>query len=208
MRTIIISLAYLCIVLSLLVSGLNAEEQKRKPPKEHGINLSSPKEDIEDIKQELGPDWENSILEHVKSEYPAELENLQKIKEKNPEKYQRKLIKFWQEIRRELRLKNDDPQLYKQVRRMHELDHRCDSLAEEYRKTKDKSRHSEIRVELKTKLGELFVIREAEREAKISELEQEIKQLKEMAAQRQQKKDEIIQKRLDEMLGEGDKLEW
>jgi hypothetical protein len=51
-------------------------------------------------------------------------------------------------------------------------------------------------------------LREAEKEVRIAELEREIKQLKEMAASRRQKQDEIIKKRLDEMLDESVELEW
>jgi len=144
----------------------------------------------------------------VRNEYPAELDNLQKLKNKNPQKYQRKLIKFWLEIRHEQRLKQEDPERYRRVRKQHELDHICDNLADEYRKTKDESRKSKIRNELKIKLGELFVLREAEKEARIAELEREIERLKEMIALRRQKRDEIIEKRLIEMLGESPELEW
>lgn len=200
--------SWFLMLLLLLVFSLNAQEQRRKPPKAGKLDLNPPVQTIEDLALELGPDWENRILENVKNEYPAELDNLQKLKIQNPKKYQRKIIKFWQEIRHELRLRKEDPQRYKQMRYLHELDHLCDNLAAEYRKTRDKSRQTEIRNELRSKLSELFVLREAEKEARIAELEREIKQLKEMAASRRQKQDEIIKKRLDEMLDESVELEW
>ncbi|MBN2090581.1 hypothetical protein JW964_13300 [candidate division KSB1 bacterium] len=204
----IIKSGWLIMMLLLIIFTLNAQEQRRKPPKDGKLNLNPPEQTIEDLMQELGSDWENRILENIKTEYPDELDNLLNLKNKNPKKYERRLIKFWQEIRHELRLKKEDQQRYKQIRYQHELDHRCENLAEEYRKTRDKSRQTEIRNELKSKLAELFVLREAEKEAKIAELEREIKQLKEMAALRRQKQDEIIQKRLDEMLNERFDLEW
>ncbi|MCU0644108.1 MAG: hypothetical protein MUC94_07580 [bacterium] len=208
MKNIIQSSSWLLIILFLLASSLNAQEPRRKPSKDAKLDLKPPIQTIDDLEKELGPDWENRILDHVKNEYPAELVNLQKMKNQNIQKYQRKLIKFWQEVRHELRLKKENPERYKRVRQQHELDHICDNLAEEYRQTKDKSRQSEIRNELKSKLRELFILREAEKEAKIAELEREIKGLKEMVAFRRQKQDEIIEKRLVEMLGQSQELEW
>jgi hypothetical protein len=208
MKSCIKSSVWIFILLCLLASTLNGQEKHREPPKDPIQNLQPPPQTIEDLEQELGIDWENRILEDVKNEYPAELDNLQKLKSKNLQKYQQKLIKFHQEIRRELRLKVEDPQQYQAARNQHELDHLCDSLAQQYRETKDKQRQAEIKNDLRKKLVELFVLRETEKEQRIAELEQEIKQLKEMGARRRQKQDEIISKRLDEMLGEQDELEW
>jgi hypothetical protein len=208
MRNFIKSSCWLLISLSLLASTLNGQGKRHEPPKDLLQNLQPPLQTIEDLEQELGPDWENRILEDVKNEYPAELDNLQKLKSKNPQKYQQKLMKYHQEIRRELRLKVEDPQQYQAARKQHELDHLCDNLAQQYRETKDKQRQAEIKNDLRKKLVELFVLRETEKEQRIVELEQEIKQLKEMGARRRQKQDEIISKRLDEMLGEQDELGW
>lgn len=208
MRNFIKSSGWLLISLSLLVSTLNGQEKRREQPKELLQNLQAPLQTIKDLEKELGPDWENRILEDVKNEYPAELDNLQRWKSKNPQKYQQKLIKLRQEIRRELRLKVEDPQRYRSARQQHELDHLCDNLAQQYLETKDKQRQIEIKNELRNKLSELFILREMEKEARIAELEREIKQLKEMGTLRRQKQQEIIEQRLNELLGEGDELEW
>jgi hypothetical protein len=61
---------------------------------------------------------------------------------------------------------------------------------------------------LKTTLEKLFEMKEKERSLNIEMLEKELARLKESVSVRQQHKKEIINRRLNELIGRDDYFEW
>jgi len=200
----------LCILF--VSNDLFAQQKQKRPKREKKGDRTEQKipvkNIIEELERQLGPDWEDTLLGHVGNEYPGEIEGLKKEKAKNPSKYYRKLSKLWKDINRELSLKDEDPERYQKVRQQHELDRQCKKLAEKYRKSADETQKAAIKDELKIKLGELFLLRAEEKAAKIEKLEQELKKLKQTLSRRKEIKEQIINKRLSQLLGEDKEIDW
>ena len=210
MRIRLTTLGYLAVAVCLLVSGSSAQGQKRKPPKDNRRD-ERPQwsvESIEQIAQELGPNWETEALKQLQLEEPEEAKMLEQERLKNPEKYRQKLVQAWGDLRRLQRLKTENPEKYQQFKKKMQLNRQSHELTRAYRQAEDATQKQQIRTQLKTCLAELFALREAERAEKVTELEQELERLREMLAFRQKNKDQIIEKRLDEMLQDSDLLEW
>jgi hypothetical protein len=201
----------LLVVLLVLSSNLSAQQRKGEPPrrdKPKQQERKPPIRDIEDLKRELGQDWEKIILANIQAEEPDEIEPLQQEKLRNPGRYEEQLAKLWDDVRRLEKFKQEDPARYNNLKKQLQLERDCRKLAQEFRKSKDAARKSQIKADLKNNLTELFNLREAERAGKVTELAQELAQLKEMLAFREKNKDRIIEKRLNEMIGENEILEW
>ena len=202
------------LLLNLLFYLTNAFSQEVKDNSVYQFNQKSPRPkpperfDSDRLKRELGDDWEKIVLDRIESESPDELAEFKEEKLNNPAKYFEKLTRAWEELKKLEILKDSDPEKYTMVKKQHQLEHQSRKLAQEYRKTKNASKKSEVKAALGKNLQELFELREADREQKVKKLEQEIKMLRDMLVVRQQKKQEIISRRLNELLGEDDVLKW
>jgi hypothetical protein len=101
-------------------------------------------------------------------------------------------------------MKTRDPELYKAIQQDHELERQTHDLAEQYRQdSKDE------RVKIKEKLSEIvgkhFEVRQQLRTLEVKRLEQQVKQLHERIEQREKNRKEIIEKRLNELIGDDDR---
>ncbi len=211
MKNSIKILGTLLIILIFLSSNLLAQQRKGEPPRRDKPKQQAQKppiRDIEDLKRELGADWERIILAKIQAEEPDEIEPLQQEKLRNPARYEEQLAKLWDDVRRLEKFKEEVPARYNNLKKQLQLERDCRKLAQEFRKSKDATRKFHIKIDLKNNLTELFNLREAERAGKVTELEQELAQLKEMLAFREKNKDRIIEKRLQEMLAEDEMLRW
>ena len=202
---------YLLVILLLLSSNAVSQRKKGEPSKKYKSKQqdSRPRgRTIEDLKRELGADWEKIILEMIEAEQPDEIETLKQEKRKNPAQYENRLAKLWNDIRRLEKYRNEDPARYDEFKKQLMLERDCRKLAQKFRKSDDENIKSKLKTDLKSRLNELFSLREAEREEKLRELEQEIARLKEMLAFREKNRHKIIEKRLREMLDEDELLQW
>ena len=163
---------------------------------------------LDQVRRELGPDWQNIVMKQIESEQPEAIQDLLKRKRKDPQKYEEQLARLWEKSTRLKRIKMEDPLRYKSKKQQDDLDRQCKKLAKEYEKSKNESQKNTIKNELRTKLDELFVLRENEKVEKIKKLEAELEKLKEMVKLREQKKQQIIEKRLNELLNDNEALRW
>jgi len=87
------------------------------------------------------------------------------------------------------------------------LELQTEALSIQFEHAKDNQKNGLIS-KLKTKLDELFEMKEKERALNVEMLEKELTQLKESLSVRQQHKKEIINRRLNELIGRDDYFEW
>ena len=88
-----------------------------------------------------------------------------------------------------------------------QLELQTEALSIQFEHAKDSQKNGLIS-KLKTKLDELFEMKEKERALNIKLLEKELTQLKESLSVRQQHKKEIINRRLNELIGRDDYFDW
>ncbi len=96
------------------------------------------------------------------------------------------------------------PKMNPQIR---DLERETMALSKKYRDSTDDAEKETVRAELKTKLGVLFDLRETERRAHVERIEKDLANLKQGLADRQARREEIIERRLAE-LTDGDDLRW
>jgi cell division protein ZapA (FtsZ GTPase activity inhibitor) len=75
-------------------------------------------------------------------------------------------------------------------------------------KSSDKEAAQKYKNELSSKLSELFDIRESKKHDELAQLEKRIKDLRESLQERHDNKQEIIQRRIQELLGNPKNLNW
>lgn len=195
---------FLFIVLFVISNNSFAQDkQKRVKGERPGKTIT-----VDDLRRELGEDWEKIVISKIRSEEPQAVVQLLKKKKKDSARYYSDLAKLWRHYKKLDRLKDENPERYKTEMRQHQLDQKSKRLTNEYRKSKSEARKLEIRAELKTCLFELFELREQQRENKVKELQQEIENLKSMLEYRKNKKEEIVKSRMDELLKKDERIKW
>jgi|GEM_PF-2381586 len=85
---------------------------------------------------------------------------------------------------------------------------RANELAQRIRQIDSQTEQEPLRQELAEALGEAFDERRQQQQQAIERLELQLKSLRELAAKRDDRKDEIIQRRIAELLGQPDPLAW
>jgi spermidine/putrescine-binding protein len=93
------------------------------------------------------------------------------------------------------------------LKREKELEIEAELLALRIKKS-DSITQPKLRNELAGVLNELFDIKETKKEAEIKQLEKRLKELKESIQARKQNKNEIVERRMQEMLGDSRYYRW
>jgi uncharacterized tellurite resistance protein B-like protein len=75
-------------------------------------------------------------------------------------------------------------------------------------KNADNNSQQKIKSDLSAKLGELFDIKETQKQYEVQQLEKRLKELKQSLQYRLENKNEIVQRRIQELLGDSKYLRW
>jgi hypothetical protein len=100
---------------------------------------------------------------------------------------------------------NEDYETYKEIP---DLERKSFELARACREAKKQSMKDTIQVELQNTLNKLFDLREQRKEEEVRKLESDLQKTKTKMTERKANKQTIIKKRMDQMLGRRDDLEW
>ena len=189
----------LIIVVSLLLltaKTVHSQEVLETPPSAPELNYWKQvnQEDEKEILAKLPEDLKQDLL---------------KVKEIDPQRYQDFLMES-SVGRYEVyfgRTEEFEKKRYDTERLVQQLEVQTEALGIQYEHAKENQKAS-IVSRLKTKLGELFEMKEKERALNVEMLEKELAELKESLSIRKQNKNEIISRRLNELIGKGDYLDW
>lgn len=182
--------------IMMVASVLIAQPPQQKIPPEPTVRRLSEQEKREAMK---------FIREYGGS---ARLRRLEDFRMNAPLEYERHLKSALIKKRDMERLRKMDPKLYNKRLGIMKLERESFDLAEEYRKVENEQERRKIKEQLRTILSEQFDLKEEEKSARIKKLEDEIARLKEELAKRKKNKEEIINMRLKDLLGESRYLEW
>jgi hypothetical protein len=158
--------------------------------------------------KDITAEQEKEILEKIKKENPDEVEELMLLKKERPIEFRKILIQRQYELERLEELKERDPGRYEQKIKEHSLERQSRQLTEKFRENNDEKEKARIKNDLSVVLSELFDLREKDREEEIKHLNQKLEHLKSVLAERKKKKKEIVDRRLQELIGERDVLIW
>lgn len=92
-------------------------------------------------------------------------------------------------------------------RKMMELEIQSQALGIQYEKA-DAAQKAKFKSDLQAKLSQLFDMKEAEQKEEVQNLEKRVAELKEKLDVRQKNKSQIIERKMQDYLGEEDYLEW
>ena len=156
----------------------------------------------------LTPEQEEEVVAYLRKAHPDRVDNLVDLKAKRPGLYRSVLSTAYREMRYMERLKEDDPERYEQVAQEKKLEEDARQLAKNYRDAEDQNDKARLREELKALLDRLFDYRQMNRQFEIEKLEKRLEELKDVNERRLANKEEIVGRRLDELLGTKRELEW
>lgn len=146
-------------------------------------------------------------LERLKEKDPEEYARLQKLKETNPEEFRKAL--FGKLVQERMRHRSEGgrhgrPPMNPEIQA---LQKETMEMSKAYSQATDEAAKKQLRTELRQKLEVLFDLREKERKEHIQRIEADLANLKKSLDERQQNREQIIERRLQE-LTEGDGLRW
>ena len=101
-----------------------------------------------------------------------------------------------------------DSSLYRRHCEMFRLDARAENVAMQYREAQNDADRIRLRSELVDILERLFDLREEDKRYEIEQLEKRIERLRRIVDERTERKDEIVERRADELIGARDTIEW
>jgi hypothetical protein len=105
------------------------------------------------------------------------------------------------------RLQQDDPEMHQLLVSDDELDRQALDIAQQIRSAKPEDR-AKLKTELAEVVGKHFEVRQQRRELQIKRMEEELKRLRDAITTRNDWRGEIISKRVAELTGEVNPLEF
>jgi len=161
--------------------------------------------------QKVSPEEEKEFLEKLPANLRNQVESIKKIDEKKYNQLIRKYkmkSRYWSLAELEFGLQSKTRSKRKERdKKIYELDLRTEVLGVKYTNANSADK-AKIKQELKTSLSELFELREQKRQEEVKSLESRLAELKQKLKIRKENKNEIIDRRIQELIGQNKYLEW
>jgi|GEM_PF-2521259 len=186
----------LFLFIGLPLTQMTAQEVLRRPEPPRAERY----EYLYDISKEKEAEYLNKLDKDLKAD-------LQEMKKFDKEKYYELLMETQYSNFRVMHLNAGEKEIYDRQNKISNLEIKTEVLAFKYQQVKASDK-ANIKSELKTKLGELFELREKDRQYQIAELEKELEELKVSMDYRKKNKELVISRRMQELLGEDKYLDW
>lgn len=143
-------------------------------------------------------------LTFIETNLPENFENLQRLRQNEPEIFQHEIRGLGHMVRRYNELKRVAPELAAGFLRAQQLDARCRKTAEALRQAADETQKAQLRKQLEDMVNEIFDLRLAERELEVKNLERELNKIRTMLETRREAKAQIVERRLRDLTMEAD----
>ena len=106
-----------------------------------------------------------------------------------------------------LELKKEDPALYQKVAQRRNLERLADEIAAECRRSAGDER-DEHQVKLRRTLTQCFEIKQELMRRDLAQMEKELGKLRTLIEKREASRDDIINRRMNEVTGQTDHMQW
>jgi hypothetical protein len=106
------------------------------------------------------------------------------------------------------RLRSENPAEFERLQRMRKMEEETQALAERIRRVESPEEKEKMTGRLRDLLGEMFDQRESGREREVAEMERRVAELRRILKERRDRKDEIVKRRMGQLLGREEVLEW
>ena len=194
----------LCLLMvSIPTWGQDPTEPIQPPPlpEEMDSEMGPPPPFVDSPEASFVDQW----LDHLKEKDPDEYARLQKLRETSPDEFRQALHEKLKQERSRYQLgRHNRPPISPEIA---QLEKETMDISIQYRQTTDSNQKEKIREELRQKIETLFDLREKNRQEHIRRIEADLTHLKKSVQERQAHRDEIIERRLQE-LTDADGLKW
>lgn len=201
-------LIYLILIAGLTTSLIFAQEKGEKEEKsekentEFHFNIPAPPAPIPFMDKKS----EEQYLKTIDAATKAELEQ---IKEYDKEKYQELLMDaYFNSFNKPFfRIDKEESERLKRQEEMSKLEISTELLKQKYLHA-SKGDKDNYKKTLSNLLYKLFDLKQQDKKNEIEELQSELEKLKKSISVRSKNRDKIVERRLQELIGEDDYLEW
>ncbi len=199
----LVSIGITVVFVMALAAGLRAEGPPEGagpgpgggPPMQPGVG--GPRSGGSRSPQEL----EQQVMDFVRQFDPAQAEELQKLKEAQPEAWQRTIMEMAQRMRMLEQMKRMDSQGYEIALDEMKLEGRVRGLARKYREAPAESRAT-IQKEMRAALEAQFEARESSMRHRIEHMAKELAEMKKRLEERAKNRSAVVDRRLAELTRE------
>ncbi len=190
--------SYYLFFIIFLFLGSTLYSQEAKPPKPPVPDWS--------LFSKISKEREKKILQNYSKKLKQALKHLKQLNEK---KYYEILSRRQFDYLMTPPLLNNEEEKseIEREKKINELEVLTETLGAEYQSS-NKNEKQKIINELRRKLAELFELKETNRKYEVEKLKQKLEKLEKALIIRMKNKNEIIKRRLEELIGEEDYLDW
>lgn len=195
-----IMLIWLSLILFAGTISLTAQDVPIPPEPEEPVKVPG----LFDRYLNLSQEDENEYLKNIPSKLK---EHLKIIKEQDKNRYYDLLRDYYFRNMRYPMMRKIEKEMVATEKEMLEYEIIVESLATKYKRATGTDK-SKIKSDLEKNLTYLFDLKEKQREYEVRELESRLDELKKKMAVRKSNRSTIIKRRLEELLGVDEYLEW
>ena len=147
------------------------------------------------------------VVRFIREYFEGELAEAEELARKEPGEAREIVTDVVHEARELLELREENPEAFEKAMHEPKLGRRSAELAERCRASKGEAREQLLK-ELRGVLSEAFGLRQASMKDEMRELERELQRLRTLVEKREENRDAIVERRIEQLTGEGDFLEW
>ncbi len=148
------------------------------------------------------------VMDFLREFHPGLLPRAAAMREDRPWEFERLIDEMAAEMRDLEELRERDPRRFELTRQDRQLERESRELAANIRDTHDPERADELRERLRDVLVEAFDARMEMRRLEAEEIRRKLARLERMLDERMAAKERIVERRMRELLGEGDEWAW
>lgn len=156
----------------------------------------------------LSPEQRQKFMEFLREYDPRVLQQLKKIQAERPGEFGKRLAGEWRRLAQLMMLREKDPKLFGALIKQRDLSRESRELASSVQAAKTEEEKEALREELAENLNQIYDLQQEMWEEKIAALEKRLNELREMLEKRAQHRGEIIERRIKELTGEEEYLNW
>jgi hypothetical protein len=155
-----------------------------------------------------GKPSEKEIEDILKAEFPDVLEAYKGLKDKRAPEAGRQRAEIEQFAGRMWMLRETNPDEFKREKESRGLEFRSMDLSRRIREAGKGPEKEKLVKELTGIVGQDFELREKQRAEEAARIEQELKKIRSLLEERKKNRDLIIERRVKQLMGEEDTLNW
>jgi len=156
----------------------------------------------------LDPEQTEKVLDFLRQFHPELFAEAQELREQNPPEFMRLIDRMAREMQELAELRRRDPRRFELTRQDRQLERESLELAEQIRDAADPDEAAELRQRLREVLQQAFDVRMELRRLEAEEIRRKLERLEKILDARAAAKDKIVERRLRQLLREGDEWEW